>query len=231
MKVSFPALVAAVFLSATLAAGQSISFNYRYKFEPVSFETFEISDREPELRSPQLGGLEVEYPEAARKNGVEGTVKATAVLGENGRVRDIMIEQDLPFGVGAAVTRALQNLSFKPATVNGKPIAITMHLDYIATLAYAEGDKNITRPQILEKPVPEYPARYLAEKLKGKVSAQIMFRSDGTLDVVSVNSVMPKEFDKAATAAAENIKFQPAVHKKSKKAVSQMMTVEFDFKP
>ncbi len=48
---------------------------------------------------------------------------------------------------------------------------------------------------------------------------------------MSVNSVMPKEFDKAAIEAAQKIKFEPAVHKKSKKAVSQSMTVEYSFKP
>jgi len=42
---------------------------------------------------------------------------------------------------------------------------------------------------------------------------------------------MPNEFDKAAAEAAAKIRFQPAVHKKSKADVSQKMVVEYDFKP
>jgi outer membrane biosynthesis protein TonB len=42
---------------------------------------------------------------------------------------------------------------------------------------------------------------------------------------------MDKAFDKAAEAAAKNLKFTPAVHKKSKQPVSQAIMVEYTFKP
>jgi TonB family protein len=231
MKRLFPAVGIFMFMLTASLSAQTVSFEYYYKFDRVSFDTVEVTDRAPDFRGPQMGGLEVTYPEAARKNGVEGTVKITAVLAADGKVHDIKIDQDLPFGVGAAVEKALLGFSFKPASVNGKPIPITMHLDYIVTLAYGEGDKEVSKPRITERPAPEYPSKYLAEKLDGKVSVQIMFRSDGTLKVVGVNSVMPREFDKAAAEAASKIKFEPAIHKKSKKSVSQQMTVEYEFKP
>lgn len=40
-----------------------------------------------------------------------------------------------------------------------------------------------------------------------------------------------KEFDKAAVEAASQIKFQPALHKKSHRPVTQQMTVVHQFKP
>ncbi len=58
-----------------------------------------------------------------------------------------------------------------------------------------------------------------------------MFYSSGMLKVLGVSSVMPKEFDRAAQAAAAMLKFSPAIHKKSKQPVSQQITVDYDFKP
>lgn len=60
-------------------SAQQMYFNYQYEFEPA------MITEPPEF----LGALEVDYPEAARKYGVEGTVKVTGILGENGKVRDI----------------------------------------------------------------------------------------------------------------------------------------------
>jgi TonB family protein len=181
---------------------------------------------------PELGGLpDVDFPDSARKNGVEGTLKAKMTLGENGKVRDIVITQGLPHGVDEAFTKAVQNYYFKPAKQNGQPVPITMYLDFIVTMDYSEGDKNVNKPKITEKPDPVYPEKYRAEKLKGKVEVGVMFYKDGTLKIIRVSSVMPKEFDQSAIAAAEKIKFEPAVHKKSKNPVGQAMTVVYDFKP
>src|SRR6476619_5346345 len=116
-----------LFLFAFSAGAQSLSFNYFYSFDPV------IADQ-----PPQLGGLNVDYPEAARKNGVEGTVKATAKLGEDGRVHDIAVVRDLHFGVGDAVSKALAKWYFKPATLQGKPVPVKMTLDYVVAAVYGE---------------------------------------------------------------------------------------------
>jgi TonB family protein len=83
---------------------------------------------------------------------------------------------------------------------------------------------------VTEKPEPEYPAKYASSRVKGVVRVQVLFRADGTLKVGQVDSVMPKEFDAAVVEAAGKIKFQPAVHKKSKSPVTQQLTVEYEFK-
>lgn len=205
---------------STTANAQEISFNYYYKFGQVIADT-----------APTITGFDVDYPDAARKNGVQGTLIASLVLGENGKVRDIKVLQTLPHGVEAAVVKGLENMYFQPATLHGKPVAVPMTLDFVVTAVYDENDKNVTKPKILEKPAPAYPAKYAAEKLKGKVSVTIMFFTDGKLKVLGVSSTMPREFDRAALEAAEKIRFLPAVHKKSKADVAQKMIVEYDFKP
>jgi TonB family protein len=205
---------------SVIADAQEISFNYYYSFERADVN-------EP----PKINGFDIDYPETARKNGVQGMLKASMTLGENGKVRDIKILQTLPFGVEAAVTKGLQTLYFKPAGKNGQPMAITMNFDFVVTAVYSESDKNVTKPKILDKPAPIYPSKYAAEKLKGKVQVAVLFYTDGKVKVLSTSSVMPREFDKAAIEAAEKLRFQPAVHKKSKEDVAQKMLVEYEFKP
>lgn len=202
------------------ANAQEISFNYFYRFGRVEAD-----------QAPVITGVDIAYPETARKNGIEGTVKASLILGEDGKVRDIKILQSLPFDVEEAVVKGLQNLYFQPARLHGQPVAVPMEFDFIISTVYSEDDKNVTKPKILEKPAPVYPSKYAAEKVKGKVMVSVLVLADGKVKVLGVSSTMPREFDRAATEAAEQIRVQPAVHKKSKAAVAQKMTVEYDFKP
>jgi len=213
-------LLCFISIFSAAAKAQEISFNYFYTFGRVEAD-----------EAPQINGVDIDYPDAARKNGVEGTLKASLTLGENGKVRDIKILQSLPHGVEAAVTKGLQNLYFMPAKLNGQPVAIPMEFDFVVTAVYGEEDKNVTKPKILEKPVPVYPAKYAAEKIKGKVQVSVLFFTDGKVKVLGVSSTMPGEFDKAAVEAAGKIRFLPAAHKKSKADVAQKVIVEYDFKP
>lgn len=223
-KRKFYIFICLSFLLLTLSGiSQAQSYSFRY------YTRFEI---EHASEPPNIKGLpDLDFPEVAQKNGVEGTLKAKMTLGEDGKTRDIVILEGLPDGVNEAFIKAAQKMYFQPARKSGNPVPTTLYMDFIVSVGYSEKDKDVTKPKITEKPVPVYPEKYRAEKIKGKVDVGIMFFKDGTLEVVSVGSVMPKEFDQAARAAASKIKFQPAVHKKSKKAVGQAMMVVFDFKP
>lgn len=208
-------------LLATMSQAQTLSINYSSQVE--------MGDA---TEPPDLKGLpDFDYPEAARKNGVEGTLKATMTLSEDGKIRDIEIKQGLPHGVNEALTRALQQMTFQPATKDGQPYAVKMHLEFIVTIGFDEGDKNVSKPKIIEKPEPAYPAKYRAEKLKGKVEVGLMLYPNGTVKIINALSDLPREFDRSAMEAAAKIKFEPAVHKKSKQPVGQAMTVVYEFKP
>lgn len=203
-----------------MAYGQDLSYNYNYKL------FMEDADQ-----PPQITGIDdFVLPEAARKNGVTGKVKADVILGENAKTRDIVVTEGLPHGVTEAVTKILQTLYFEPARLNGKPVSSKMQFEFVITAVYQENDKNVTKARVLSKLEAPYPSGYTGEKVKGKVSVMVLFMEDGFLKVMGVSSTMPREFDRAAAEAAKNIQFTPAVHKKSKKNVSQQMTVEFEFK-
>lgn len=202
------------------AYSQDLSFKYNYQL------FMENADQAPTI----TGIDDFAMPEAARKNGVTGTVKADVVLGENAKTRDIVVTQGLPHGVTEAVTKILQTLYFEPARLNGKPVSAKLQFEFIISAVYTEDDKNVSKAKILSKLKAPYPSDYTGEKVKGKVEVTVLFLEDGFLDVVRVSSTMPREFDRVAAEAAKNIKFTPAVHKKSKQNVSQRLTVEFEFK-
>lgn len=207
-------------LSNTIKA-QEVSINYTSRIE-----IFDATEPPKILALPEF-----EYPESARKNGVEGKLKAALTLAKNGTVQNVVVEQSLPHGVTEAITNELKQLRFLPAKKDAEPIDAKMFFNFVVSAVYGGKDRNISRPKIIEKPEPVYPENQKAEAVKGKVYVSILFSADGSLEILGVNSALPKEFNLAATEAAKKIKFQPAVHKKSKKEVSQKIAVEYNFKP
>lgn len=223
-RVKFLAVICSciLFASASAAQAQNISIQYFYRLDTSQ------AHEPPEFPN---GFPEFVFPDTARKNGVEGTLKASLTLAEDGRVKDIVINEPLPHGVTEAITKSLQTIRFQPARHDGKPIAVKMFFDYVIAASYEELDPSVSKPKITEQPAAVYPEMHRAQKVKGKVAVTALFYPDGRLKILGANSVLPKEFDRAAIAAAQNIKFTPAVHKKSKKPVAQVMTFEFSFKP
>lgn len=63
------------------------------------------------------------YPELARDARVEGTVLAKLLVGKDGRVLDVRIENSIPLLDGAAVEAARQWV-FTPALANGRPVLV-----------------------------------------------------------------------------------------------------------
>jgi hypothetical protein len=74
----------------------------------------------------------------------------------------------LPFGTSEAVIKGLEQLRFKPAARNGKPLAVKMFFDYIITATYGEFDKASAKPKIIDK-LPQFTRKPESRKTKGKV--------------------------------------------------------------
>jgi TonB family protein len=227
MKIKMPVLVhlgtlaAIIILCSTICAAQNVFFRYSYKFEQA------MITEPPEIP----GGPDFQYPENARKKGVEGKAVVSFTLGEDSKIRNVKVVEGLPEGVSEALMDSVQKLYFIPAKNRGVATPMDMTVELTITLVFDENDPGVKKPRITFLPAAVYPESQRADKYKDKVAVVIVFYADGTLKINNVNSVLPKEFDEAAKAAAAGIKFEPAVHKKSQKPVTQAMTVEFNFKP
>jgi protein TonB len=65
-----------------------------------------------------------EYPEEARRLGIEGLVKLRLLVDEGGRVREATLLHDPGHGLGAqAIRNAKRYLRFRPALRDGRPVA------------------------------------------------------------------------------------------------------------
>lgn len=64
-----------------------------------------------------------QYPDLAREAGVDGTVQVQALVGKDGRVRDVRVVKGIPMLNDAAVA-AVKQWVFKPALSNNKPVAV-----------------------------------------------------------------------------------------------------------
>lgn len=63
------------------------------------------------------------YPDIAREAGVDGQVMVQALVGKDGKVKDVRVVKSIPMLDQAAVSAVKQWL-FKPALSNNKPVAV-----------------------------------------------------------------------------------------------------------
>ena len=84
---------------------------------PDAFVAFEI---EPKPITP----ITPEYPELARKAGIEGTVWVKILIDKRGNVRDAQIIRGIGAGLDEAAVEALKNTKYTPAIQNNQPVAV-----------------------------------------------------------------------------------------------------------
>lgn len=69
-----------------------------------------------------------QYTEIARKARIQGVVIVEAIIDKEGNVTNVKILKGLPMGLDTAAADAVQKWKFKPATLNGKPVAVIYNL-------------------------------------------------------------------------------------------------------
>ncbi len=84
---------------------------------PDEFVAFEI---EPKPITP----ITPEYPELARKAGIEGTVWVKILIDKKGDVRDAQILRGIGAGLDEAAIKALRSTKYTPAIQNNQPVAV-----------------------------------------------------------------------------------------------------------
>lgn len=70
------------------------------------------------------------FTDEARDSGVRGTVRLSAVLGGDGRVRDISVVKSLPYGMTDVTVDAARHMLFFPAWKDGRAVSQYVTLEY-----------------------------------------------------------------------------------------------------
>jgi periplasmic protein TonB len=63
------------------------------------------------------------YPDIAREANVDGTVQVQALVGKDGKVKDVRVMKSIPM-LDASAVAAVKQWIFKPALANNKPVAV-----------------------------------------------------------------------------------------------------------
>lgn len=74
------------------------------------------------------------YPEAARRAGVEGTVVLDALVGANGRVKEVQVLRGLPLGLSESALEAVRRWQYRPARGRSGPVASHKTVRIVFTL-------------------------------------------------------------------------------------------------
>ena len=77
-----------------------------------------------------LAKPEPAYTEEARAKRTSGVVRLRAVLGADGRVRNVVPVRRLPNGLTESAVEAVRRIRFTPATLEGRPVSQVIMLEY-----------------------------------------------------------------------------------------------------
>ncbi|MBR3939375.1 MAG: energy transducer TonB [Bacteroidales bacterium] len=74
-------------------------------------------------------GRNIKYPEAAKKEKIQGRVFVTFVIEKDGQVSSAKILRDIGGGCGEEAIRVVKNMpKWKPGTQRGKPVRVQFNL-------------------------------------------------------------------------------------------------------
>jgi TonB family protein len=92
---------------------------------PSTDESEAPAAEEPLEPAVLVSKVDPEYPEGARRAGVEGTVILDALISETGQVTQVAVDQGLPLGVSEAAVAAVRHWKYHPA--RGRSGAVASH--------------------------------------------------------------------------------------------------------
>jgi TonB family protein len=153
----------------------------------------------------------LDYPESARKAGLEGMVVVRFVVGDNGAVRDAVLEKGIGAGCDEAALRLVEKMpNWEPGTKGGKPAAMEFTLPLRFALPKEKAKSATTLLEAYPNPVAgnELYVKYKTDP--GKLVIRLTDISGKLLKEVSV-----KDYDGAEAVTQLNNIFEKGAAKSS----------------
>jgi TonB family protein len=190
-----------------------------------------------------------EYPAQAKRGGIEGTVKLTITVNEEGLVYEIKADPENNPILEKAAIAAVKKWKYNPILLNGMPAPV------VATIAIAFPSKDTPAPDnataasktkasqrkpkapvdlgprsfLYHKVEPVYPEEARKAGVQGKVILSIIINEEGFVGDVRVVSGHPL-LDAAAIAAVKQRRYRPTVLNGEPVPVQETVTIPFTLK-
>ncbi len=183
------------------------------------------------------------YPYAMRQFGLEGRVRFEFDIDTSGKVQNPVIVQSTNPAFDEPALEALLKWTYRPATIDGRPVNIRGQLDIIFNLPgggedafrIRKGDQSKLPPEfrfdvppkIRGVQIPVYPYEQRYKGVSGTAKATMVIDPQGRVSGVKVTAADQPEFGLALAAALEGFAFDPAL--KDGKPVSCLIGYEQKF--
>jgi TonB family protein len=191
--------------------------------------------------------VQPDYPEAARKDSIEGTVWLKVYIDEAGRVIQASVQKSDNAAFNEPALAAARQWTFKPVMQEGKPVGLWVSIPYRFKLQKKENvqsgpvsgtiemkqkrpaeDLEVDKePEAITQVNPKYPAKAFQDGIEGTVWTKMWIDTSGNVVQVSVSKTDTDVFNEAAIDAGKQWKFKPATAKGNPVAV--WITVPFRF--
>ncbi len=163
----------------------------------------------PELKGG-LAGLQkkINYPEMARKAGIEGRVIVQFIVNEQGQVEKPQIIRGIGGGADEEALRVVKQAEFEPGMQRGKPVRVQYSLPFTFQLPKNDEIQKESTSSYLENPKmngQKFEINNLTKNNSGMVSGTIVDASTG--EPLSGANVVVQDVGKG-TASNQNGKFQ-----------------------
>lgn len=193
------------------------------------------------------------YPDAAKKDKIQGTIWIKVRVDEAGEVADATVEKSDSNLFESTAIDAVKQWRFKPALSKGKPVSVWVTIPFRFALAdkeKAEPRPAVTMktrpvfpknqippvenlkvdkdPEAIEQVNPKYTAKALQDKIEGTVWVKMWVDESGNVVEAMIAKSDNDALNEAAIEAGKQWKFKPALLKG--KPVAVWITVPFRFK-
>lgn len=209
-----------------------------YQASIMAYDDVEVKPTPTFMPKPQ-------YPDQARKNGIQGEILTKVLVGADGRIEQVVIEKSSSYEIlDNAAIEAVQTAEFKPARHENKPVRVWVMIPIRFTLTGTkttqpmkiEDDESIiayhvveVKPRPIEIPTPEYPELARKNGIEGRTVVRALIDFDGSISASEVYASSGNEsLDNAALSAVKRSTFEPASHEG--KPVKVWVAIPIQFK-
>jgi TonB family protein len=174
-----------------------------------------------------------EYAEEARLAKMAGTVKISAVVGADGKVRDVQVVKSAGLGLDEKAVEAVRTWGFKPGLKDGMPVPVMVEVEVNFRLGRGRGEWALTRavfnpPEGATRPVvtmAPYPDIYAPAGRPGSVAVSFDVDPNGVAENLHIEKSSDPALESEVIRIVRGWQFQPGM--KDGRPVSVPCTMEF----